>query len=167
MPVGRALNNTIAKNYYPIQENEAFFLVENLLNTPANFDMHLRRAASSTVMRITYGLPPLKDSNDPIILRVNDFVDRALSAALPGKFLVEYFTWMEHLPRWMAPWRRWAEEWFARDSQFVEGLYKDTVKRIHEGDKTDETSCVVANLMSDHSKQAMSEKEAAWLSAVM
>lgn len=114
-------------------------------------------------MSVIYGLPPLKDSKDPDILRVNHFTERALHAAAPGTFLVEYFTWMEHLPRWMCAWRRYAEDWFARDSVLLERLFSDVRERIDAGD---ETPSVSSDLIREGNKN-LTDREAAWLAATL
>jgi hypothetical protein len=128
--VYRALNNQMAKNYYSFQENESTIVVDQFLKTPDQWDNHLRRASTSLVMSVIYGTPPLMNSQEPDILRVNHFTERALAAAAPGAFLVEYFTWMEHLPRWMCGWRRYAEDLFAKDSVMFEKLFSDVADRI-------------------------------------
>jgi hypothetical protein len=154
----------VAKTYHGFQETETILLIDQILKTPQNFDNHLRRASTSLVMSIIYGLPPLKDSNDPVILRVNHFTERALAAAAPGAFLVEYFTWMEHLPRWMSPWRRYAEDWFSRDSIMFEKLFSDTKQKIEAGD---ETVSVAAKLIEDQEVRNLTDKESAWISATL
>ncbi|KAJ7446930.1 cytochrome P450 [Mycena galericulata] len=159
-----ALNNQMSKNYHPFQENEAVLVVHQFLETPHDFDNHLRRAATSLVMSVIYGTPPLMDSKDPDILRVNRFTERALAAAAPGAYLVEYFTWMEKLPRWMCSWRRYAEDWFIRDSIMFEQLFQGVEQRMKGGD---ETSSVAATLIHDRDKLGLSDTEAAWLSATL
>lgn len=109
---------------------ESVLLVHQLTESPELYDAHLRRAATSLILSIMYGLPPMLDSQNPNILRVNRFTERALAAACPGAFYVEYFTWMEHLPRWMCGWRRYAEDWFKRDSVMFEDLFADVEKRL-------------------------------------
>ena len=113
-----------------MQETEAYLLAYQLLQKPEEWDNHLRRANASLVLSIIYGLPPMLDSMNPDIKRVNHFVERALAAAAPGAFLVEYFTWMEHLPRWMCAWRRYAEDWFRKDSVLFEKLFSDVEERM-------------------------------------
>ena len=162
----RALNNSVAKDYMHFQETETVLLMDQLMQKPADWHSHLCRASTSLVMSIIYGLPPLEDSKDPIIVRVNHFTERALAAAAPGAYLVEYFTWMQYLPRWMSPWRVYAEEWFARDSGLFENLFDDTKRKRLGGD---ETTSVAAKLLEDMkvNKKNLTDKEAAWLAATL
>ncbi|KAJ7250654.1 cytochrome P450 [Mycena rebaudengoi] len=159
-----ALNMSMSRNYHPFQENEAVLVASQFLASPLDFDNHLRRAATSLVMSVIYGSPPLKDSRDPDIMRVNRFTERALAAAAPGAYLVEYFTWMEKLPRWMSPWRRYAEDWFARDSLMLEQLFSNVEERMKAGD---ETASVAASIINDRKKLDLTDKEAAWLSVTL
>lgn len=126
----RALNGQAAKRYFSFQETESILLLSQLLKDPKDWDNHLRRASTSLVLSVIYGNPPLLDSKNSDILRVNHFTERALAAAAPGAFWVEQFTWLEHLPRWMCAWRRYAEDWFTRDSVMFEDLYSSVKERI-------------------------------------
>ncbi|KAF4565688.1 hypothetical protein EYR36_002266 [Pleurotus pulmonarius] len=159
-----AMNNQVAKSYFPFQETESSLLVSELLASPDLFDSHLRRASTSLVLSMIYGLPPMEDSRDPVILRVNHFTERALKAAIPGAYLVEYFTWMEHLPRWMCAWRRYAEDAFKRDSVLFENLFADVVTRLKSGDQR---PSVAATIITEQEKKNLTDKEAAWVSATL
>ncbi|KAJ6598661.1 cytochrome P450 [Mycena sp. CBHHK59/15] len=123
-----ALNNQMSRNYHMFQENEAVLVAHQFLENPRDFDNHLRRASTSLVMSVIYGTPPLMDSRDPDILRVNRFTERALAAAALGHIF----------------WRRYAEDWFIRDSIIV-----------------------AATLIHDRDKLGLTDKEAAWLAATL
>ncbi|KAJ8507836.1 hypothetical protein ONZ45_g9819 [Pleurotus djamor] len=159
-----ALNNNVAKQYYPLQETETAILIDELIREPKQFDNHLRRASTSLVLAIIYGLPPMLDSSDPVIMRVNHFTERALAAAIPGAYLVEYFTWMEHLPRWMCAWRRYAEDCFKRDSILFENLFADVYKRLKSGSQP---PSVASTIIQEQEKKNLSDTEAAWVSAAL
>ncbi|KAJ7463500.1 cytochrome P450 [Mycena galericulata] len=157
-----ALNTQVVSNYFYFQERESVLLVDQLFKSPSDWDRHLRRASTSLVTSIIYGLPPLLDSNDPDIVRVNQFTERSLQAMTPGAFLVEFFTWMEYLPRWMAPWRRWAENHFREDSKLFEKLFGDVKERVESGD---ETSSVASTLINDQERLGLTSYESAWVAA--
>ncbi|KAK7047347.1 hypothetical protein VNI00_006578 [Paramarasmius palmivorus] len=72
-----------------MQETEAYLLAYQLLQKPEEWDNHLRRANASLVLSIIYGLPPMLDSMNPDIKRVNHFVERALSSGCS----LELFWW--------------------------------------------------------------------------
>ncbi|KAI3602517.1 cytochrome p450 [Moniliophthora roreri] len=158
------MSNSAMKSYEGPQEVEATLLVHDLLKKPADWDAHLSRAANSLVLGTVYGMPPIRDHNNPDIAAVNLFVERALHACAPGTFLVEYLTWMQHLPRWMSPWRQYAENSFNFYASLFERLYDDIKKRIAQGD---ETPSVASTIYHDEKHLGVSDREAAWLSATL
>jgi hypothetical protein len=81
-------------------------------------------------MAMVYDSLPIKDHNDPLIVRVNDLVQRLVKAAYPGEHLVEFFPWMQRLPNWLAPWKPWAEEWHRKDSEMFLQYYKEVRDRV-------------------------------------
>ncbi|KAJ7635361.1 cytochrome P450 [Roridomyces roridus] len=157
-----ALNNQKVRDYFPFQERESVLLISQFLKSPNLAREHFSRAAVSLVISIMYGRPPLLDSHDPDIVRINEFTHRTFQAMVPGAFLVEFLTWMEHLPRWMTPWRRWAEGHFKQDSKLFERLFGEVKDRVDAGD---ETSSVAATLIQDQEKLGLSSHEAAWVAA--
>ncbi|KIK68270.1 hypothetical protein GYMLUDRAFT_256026 [Collybiopsis luxurians FD-317 M1] len=155
-----ALSPQMSKNYCGFQETESIILLDQLMTAPDDWDKHFRRTSISLMLSVLYGSPPLLDSRDPHIERVNQFTERAVEAATPGAFLVEYFTWMKYLPRWMTPWRAWAEDHFKRDSEMFESMFAGVEERMNAGD---ETASVVATLIRDREQKGLTMKEAAWL----
>ncbi|KAK7057918.1 cytochrome P450 [Favolaschia claudopus] len=158
-----ALGPQIAKNYHSLQEREAIVLVDEMIQTPLQFNAHIKRASASIVMSIIYGIP-IADSKDPIVMNITQFVDRALGAAAPGAFLVEYFTWMQYLPRWMSGWRRYAEFWYQQDSVMLTGLFSKAQTRREKGE---DGPSVAAALMDSTEKDALTLVDSAWLSATL
>ncbi|KAF9261702.1 cytochrome P450 [Marasmius fiardii PR-910] len=152
------------KRYTHMQETEAYILCHQLLQTPADWDDHLRRASSSLMHGIIYGLPPTLNSLDPNIRRANGFVEKALAAAAPGAFLVEYLPWMMHLPRWMCSWRRYAEGIFARDSVLFEELFSDVVDRVRKGTQVPSAA---SSFYENKEKLGMTDREAAWCATTL
>ncbi|KAH8817738.1 cytochrome P450 [Flagelloscypha sp. PMI_526] len=69
-----------AENYYTLQETEATVLVDGLLRDADAWDDHLKRTAASQILAMVYDALPIKDHNDPLIVRVNDLVQRTQSS---------------------------------------------------------------------------------------
>ncbi|KAF9500597.1 cytochrome P450 [Pleurotus eryngii] len=160
-----ALNPQIARQYFMFQEREATLLIDQLRKQPALFEEHLDRAGASLALSTIYGLPTVTDSHDARIVRVDEFTQRFLKAAMPGTYLVEYFTWLAHLPRWMSPWRKYAEDWFKRDSVWFESLFTDVIKRLEDGTQP---PCVASTLLEEQDKKSFSGvREAAWMCATL
>jgi hypothetical protein len=96
--VHEGLSKPVAESFKDSQLNEAILLTSGLLAQPATWDNHLRRAAASIVMSVTYDTPPIVSELDSKVKAINDFVARLTRAALPGAHFVEFFPWMRHIP---------------------------------------------------------------------
>ena len=88
------------KRYHEKQMTEAVILGCDWLFEPAKWDGHLRRAATSTMLSVVYGFPPIKSEQDHTVELINNLAQRLTRAALPGAHLVEFFPWMRHIPSW-------------------------------------------------------------------
>ncbi|KAH8982107.1 cytochrome P450 [Lactarius akahatsu] len=146
------------------QLNEALLLASGLLAQPATMDNHLRRAAASVIMSITYGTPPIVSELDPGIKAVNDFVARLTRAALPGAHFVELLPWMRHIPSRFAKWKRDAEYWHKKDSAMFETLFNSVREKMSKG--IDRPS-LVGTLINDAEKYGLSDRENSWVAANM
>lgn len=80
-------------------------------------------------MAVVYGTKALRDSQDQTLKTLHQFSRRSLAAAA-GSHLVEFFHWMEQLPRWMSGWRRDVEAWFAKDERMFENFYDEVQDRM-------------------------------------
>ncbi|KAL0579186.1 hypothetical protein V5O48_002808 [Marasmius crinis-equi] len=160
------LNKTMAPSFYPAQEEEAVRLVYNMLQTPTPklWDSELQRAASSLILSMVYNLPILKSSDDPAIERINQFVSRLTQAIYPGTYLVEYFPWMRHLPAFVSKWKRDAQMWYRRDTEFFRELYTGVKDRMEKGD---DRGSFTSHVIHDQERYELSETEISWLSANM
>jgi hypothetical protein len=92
------LSKSVLESYKIPQLNEAIILTTGLLEQPATWDRHFRRAAASVLMSVTYNTPPIFSELDERVKAVNNFVARMMRAALPGAHFVEFFPWMMYIP---------------------------------------------------------------------
>ena len=91
---------------------------------------HPWRAGASTVLTALYDSPSIASTDDPALAKVNGFVEQAIQYAIPGKYLVEIFTWMKYLPSWMAKWKRDAEKGYQDNCDMFIGMFRDVEERI-------------------------------------
>ncbi|KAK7449191.1 hypothetical protein VKT23_013337 [Stygiomarasmius scandens] len=157
------LHKGIAKDYFPIQQNEAIYLADGMLRDASSWDNHLRRAAASTIMSLTYDTPMIKDEKEPSVAYINDFVSRLTRAAFPGAHYVELFTWMKYLPSSIAPWKKYAEDWYRKDEVVFKSLYNDVRERVVAGD---ERPSFCATIIKDKMNE-FNDAEAAYLAGTM
>lgn len=131
---------------------------------------------------VIYDKPPITDVEDPEITRINDFTTRVVRAAFPGAHYVEFFTWIKYLPRSVARWKRDAEEWFRKDTQFFEGLFLEAQHRVvcafvqhHDiaimiccpQESGEARPSFAANLIRDKERYGIPDRESAWLAATL
>ncbi|KAJ4496604.1 hypothetical protein C8R41DRAFT_918447 [Lentinula lateritia] len=72
-----------------------------------------------------------------------------------GAHYVEFFTWMKYLPRSVARWKRDAEEWFRKDTQFFEGLFLEAQHRVESGEAR---PSFAANLIRDKERYGIPDR---------
>jgi len=82
------------------------------------------------VLTIVYDTPSITSTDDPALAKVNGFVDKGNQYLVPGKYLVEFFTWMKYLPSWMAKWKRDAEKGYQDNCDMFLGMFRDVEERI-------------------------------------
>nr|F1SY62.1 RecName: Full=Cytochrome P450 monooxygenase 58 [Postia placenta Mad-698-R]BAK09406.1 cytochrome P450 [Postia placenta] len=158
------LNVRASEKYQPLQESEARLLTTNMLREPAEWDAHLQRAAASSIASAVYAWPPLTKSDDGLVHRIDELMRRLVMAGLPGRYLVEIFPIMKHLPTWMAKWKREGLEWHRRDTEMFEGFY-DNVARFMASGKYKPS--LTAGLIERQEKNGLSKKEVSWLAGTM
>jgi hypothetical protein len=92
------LGKSSVKGFYETQLTEAVLQTSDLLVSPARWDQHFRRAATSTILSVVYGYPTLKSEHHHILEAVIDFAERVFKTATMGAYLVQFFPWLRHLP---------------------------------------------------------------------
>ncbi len=94
-----ALNKGVLKqDHHTVLSKEAVILASGLVANSTSWNDHIRRAAASAMVAMIYDKEPLESTKDPAIAWLNSLLDRVTSAAQPGAHLVEFFTWMRHIP---------------------------------------------------------------------
>ena len=92
-------NKISSEKFCETQMTEAVLLACDWLGTdPAQWDQHIRRAATSTTLSVVYGHPPLTSEPRHTVEAINEFTERILKAAFMGSYLVYFFPWLRYLP---------------------------------------------------------------------
>lgn len=92
------LSKSFVANYHSKQTIEAMYLAHDILLDPLRWDAHCRRSVASVTMSIIYG-NRIASETDPAVRQINDQAARVTSAASPGAHLVQFFPWMQKIPR--------------------------------------------------------------------
>ncbi|KAJ8507987.1 hypothetical protein ONZ45_g9710 [Pleurotus djamor] len=159
-----AVGPHIYKEYFPQLEVEASVLVSTLLDSPDDFFNHIRRATTSLMLSLIYGLPPILDSKDPRIVWIEGVAQRLGVAARPGAYYVEFLTWMMYLPRWMCRWRTDAERWHVETSAKYRELLDGVAAREKAGSQQ---PCISTRLLQECSKGNLSLDETTWTAGTL
>ncbi|TFY68081.1 hypothetical protein EVJ58_g1234 [Rhodofomes roseus] len=109
------INARNAPQLQRVIEGKVLHLLPRLLASPNEFRPHLRWLVASIVLQITHGRD-ISDSSDPLV-QLAELVNEQFSAtATPGKFLVDLFPFLRHVPEWFpgAGFKAFARE--ARDT---------------------------------------------------
>ena len=95
-----ALTKRAVQNYHPIQTKEATILVSSLLRPSADLkqDRHFKRLGASTIMSIVYDYPTIMSERDPVLEKIEEYIDRVSDAVAMGSYFVDIFPWMKHIP---------------------------------------------------------------------
>lgn len=88
----RLLQSTLSKSgsrqFYVLQQEEAYGFVKRLAGSPHNLVSHIRRAVAASIVRITYG-HTIKTNEDEYIIKAEDAQAKFSRAAIPNAYLVD------------------------------------------------------------------------------
>ncbi|KAM5539706.1 hypothetical protein V8D89_006519 [Ganoderma adspersum] len=145
----RFFDPTAVSQFHSAQERHTRVLLDSLLETPDAFIDHLHSFVGATIMDITYGLDVAGADNRFIGLLAN-FAEAFQSAFSPGKYLVEMFPVLRHVPPWFPG------ATFHRDAtlyrQSFSAMRNEPFDRTLDNMRCGECSpCMVSTLMSDRS----------------
>ncbi|EKG15238.1 Cytochrome P450 [Macrophomina phaseolina MS6] len=100
----QALTPTALRAYKPIQEAEAARLAAQLVADPANFEKLIERFTASVVFSVAYG-HRIDSLSAAVVAQRFEFMQYSASLNVPGKYLVETFPLLKHVPAVLAPWK--------------------------------------------------------------
>lgn len=102
--------------YKPVQEAEATRLCHQLLQRPDDFDNLLNRFTASVVFTIAYG-HRIDSMQSPIVRQRMKIMHWNAALNVPGRYLVESFPVLKHVPDMFAPWKREIKSWGREEEQ--------------------------------------------------
>ncbi|KAH7930184.1 cytochrome P450 [Leucogyrophana mollusca] len=95
-----ALRSEVTDTYHPLQLQKARQLVENLLNSPSEYETHVKTLSASIIMAITYGYK-VAQRDDPLVARLERFIGLFLEALTPERAaLIGAIPFLAYLPSW-------------------------------------------------------------------
>ncbi|KIJ26834.1 hypothetical protein M422DRAFT_191689 [Sphaerobolus stellatus SS14] len=144
-------NLNMVPKYRPVQLKSTRSLLLRLLDTPdAEITDNLQSSVAGTILEVVYGYNVA--SADDYFLQTTERSMTAFNEAVqPGKFLVETFPLLQHIPRWFpgAGFKRLAEQWRIATIEIVESPFDWAKSEMSRGGNPS----IVASMMQEISDQ--------------
>jgi len=98
-PVQKFFDQSSVRHYEEVQKDSARKCLQAILQTPEDYDLHIRTAISTSIMMLTYG-HEVKSSDDPYVALARDGIKELVLAMRQGAYLVDIIRWLKYVPRW-------------------------------------------------------------------
>ncbi|KAM5539389.1 hypothetical protein V8D89_006841 [Ganoderma adspersum] len=85
--------------YRPVQQAVVPLFLKKLLDDPMAFNEHIQFLFSATLLKVVYGID-VDNGDHEIVNGIRAAAQGFSEALVPGKFLVEFIPWLEHIPAW-------------------------------------------------------------------
>jgi len=154
--------------YKPVQTAEASKLCAQLLERPKEYEKLIERFTSSIVFSVSYG-HRIDSLNAEVIRQRFEFMQYAASLNVPGKYLVESFPILKHVPAILAPWKREIREHGAREAAanmaLVDLVKGDLERGKKEGIEVPDSLCKLLLEMKEKEHIPLSDRDFSYIPA--
>lgn len=147
------LNIRISQSYRILQDLESKQLVHDLLEPDVDFSDRFHRYSSSLIYALAYGRR-MTSGDEPEVKGVDKIMENFLYAARVGTWIVDALPLLNHLPSFLARWKRLAEKLHMYEST----LYANNLKSGRQGASWNWSKQVTGM----REGQGMTEKELAY-----
>jgi cytochrome P450 len=164
----QALTPKALRLYKPVQEAEASRLCCQLLQSPDNWEKLLERFTSSIVFCVAYG-HRIDSLNAEVIHQRFKFMHVAASLNVPGKYLVESFPILKHVPDVVAPWKAdikaHGREEAAANMALVDTVRADIAQAKSTGDDIPDSLCKLLLELSEKEHIPLTDRDFSYIPA--
>jgi cytochrome P450 len=164
----QALTPKALRLYKPVQTAEASRLCSQLLETPANWEKLLERFTSSIVFSVAYG-HRIDSLNAEVIRQRFQFMHTAASLNVPGKYQVESFPILKHVPDILAPWKAEIKAHGRREAaanmSLVDVVRNDMARAKTRGDQVPDSLCKLLLEMKETEHIPLSDRDFSYIPA--
>lgn len=164
----QALTPKALRLYKPVQTAEASRLCYQLLETPANWEKLLERFTSSIVFSVSYG-HRIDSLNADVIHQRFKFMHTAASLNVPGKYQVESFPILKHVPDVLAPWKAEIKakgrQEAAANMALVDLVRNDMARAKTRGDDIPDSLCKLLLEMKEKEHIPLSDRDFSYIPA--
>ncbi|KEZ46554.1 Uncharacterized protein SAPIO_CDS0349 [Scedosporium apiospermum] len=148
-----------SETYRPLQSLESKVLMNDLLDTPADYRRHLERYAASVIVTVTYGRRVEDVTSDIVVRRNAESMERLVQSNIPGKFAVERYPALKHVPGYLAPWKAEVLAQRQKDIQLYTELMNEVKDKVSRGVAPE---CFATHLLEQQESLGMSDLEIAY-----
>jgi cytochrome P450 len=164
----QALTPKALRLYRPVQTAEASRLCSQLLENPTNWEKLLERFTSSIVFSVAYG-HRIDSLNADVIRKRFQFMHVAASLNVPGKYQVESFPILKHVPDFLAPWKAeikaHGREEAAANMALVDVVRNDLARAKTRGDDIPDSLCKLLLEMKETEHIPLSDRDFSYIPA--
>lgn len=164
----QALTPKALRLYKPVQTAEASRLCSQLLENSAEWERLLERFTSSIVFSVAYG-HRIDSLNADVIHKRFQFMHTAASLNVPGKYLVESFPVLKHIPDAIAPWKAeikgFGRQEAAANMALVDLVRNDIVQAKTRGDDIPDSLCKLLLDMRNKEHIPLSDRDFSYIPA--
>ncbi|KAI0676518.1 O-methylsterigmatocystin oxidoreductase [Trametes maxima] len=145
-------NRNVIHNYRAVHLRESRRFLQRLLDNPEDFVALARHVFGAIIMDVTYGIR-VAEIEDPYIDVARRSAALFSDIVIPGRYLVELFPFMKHIPSWFpgAGYKREALRRGADVNPLRDLPYDTTLEAMARGDAP---SSVVASLVDKATRQS-------------
>ncbi|KIJ62827.1 hypothetical protein HYDPIDRAFT_29977 [Hydnomerulius pinastri MD-312] len=95
-----ALNKDATLEYKTMQLQKVQQLLENMINTPKQYDKHFKTMSAAIIMAVTYGYD-VAPRHDPFVTKIERFMELFLAVLTPERAaLLSFVPILQHIPSW-------------------------------------------------------------------
>ncbi|CCF44519.1 cytochrome P450 [Colletotrichum higginsianum] len=172
-----------SETYRPVQCLESRVLMHELLASPGDFRRHIERYAASVIVTVTYGRRVEDVATDVVVRRNAESMGRLTSVkyttphrpgalepklceltstpyhSIPGRFAVERYPVLKHIPSFLAPWKAEVLRQRQKDIQLYTELMDEVRRKVGDGVAP---ACFAKHLIQEQAALGMTDLEIAY-----
>lgn len=164
----QALTPKALRLYKPVQTAEASRLCYQFLENPPNWEKLLERYTSSIVFSVSYG-HRIDSLNANVIHQRFKFMHYSASLNVPGKYMVETFPVLKHVPDILAPWKvdikNHGREEAAANMALVDVVRSDLARAKSQGDDIPDSLCKLLLELCEREHIPLSDRDFSFIPA--
>jgi len=86
--------------FNPIEEEETYNFLRNVLKKPEDLNKHIRRNAGTIILKVAYGYTVKEGGEDPFVELADKVMHVISLTANPGAYIVDTIPALRYLPEW-------------------------------------------------------------------